>query len=716
MTEPRRQEALLAAELEGRYQLLGVLGHGGMGSVYRARELASGREVALKTLTSPLLSNPIQRTRLQREAELLARVQHPGVVRVLSSWLSTSGPILVMELVEGARPLDVAWSDHDLRGRVGLVRDAARALGAAHRAGLVHRDVKPANLLVGEDGRLRVVDFGLALSEDLDRLTRSGAPAGTPQWMAPEQLMGRRGAVTPATDVWALGVVLYEALTGLLPFPGPGMMELAAQLAAGRVKSLRASAPDVPPSLEGVCLRCLRPSPSDRWADGDQLADALEAWLEGRLERRRSLTPVVVVTGGLALVAATLGAVALRAPAPHTDPDAPAPTSEAPAPRPAVHTPPAPDPPLAPSLDPARVGRGNTALGAIEREESPRERLRMLRAWLEEFPDHPGRPAAQAALRALGLEEPCFRLPLEGGGAKLVFVSASQLVVWHKPITLLQLEAGAEPRVEWTWKGPPSSPGKVSALALPGRGHFYLVDRRGAVHRFELGQDRPVTRASGFEALGQAALSALPDGTELLALADDHRVRVATWGSQGLEPVADHAVGGETSRAVELSSSGRWLVYCHGAGNPLEGSRGIEVRLAGTGEPALRLPSTAAVQGLVRLPREGGFALGDQMGSMSLLVPEGDGWRQELLGVPIVRSVRELETSEDGRLFGIATSGVTGHALLEWERQPGGEKAPIRSAALPGRPQALAVSPDGRWLAISLETPRELWLYEVGPP
>ncbi|RMG12231.1 MAG: serine/threonine protein kinase, partial [Planctomycetota bacterium] len=204
------------ALLERRYAIEAVLGRGGMGAVYRARERASGRAVALKVATSSL--GPVRRRRFRREGMVTAALRHPGIVRVHAAGEAQGVPYLVYELVEGGCTLEALLDRSSLRQRLGWLRDAARALGYAHARGIVHRDVKPSNLLLDADGRLRVADFGLAAVRGLERITREHVQVGTPVYMAPEQVLGRRSEQGPATDVWALGVILYRSLTGRLPF------------------------------------------------------------------------------------------------------------------------------------------------------------------------------------------------------------------------------------------------------------------------------------------------------------------------------------------------------------------------------------------------------------------------------------------------------------------------------------------------------------------
>ncbi|MCO5169730.1 MAG: protein kinase [Planctomycetes bacterium] len=255
----------------GRYLLEAELGRGGMGVVYRARDPA-GRPVALKVLAAA--AGEAQVLRFQREGEVAARLRHPGIVTVHEAFVHEGRPVLVQELV-GGPPLHVAWRGRPRAARVDLVRQVAHAVAHAHARGVVHRDLKAENVVIDEGGAPKVIDFGLATASDLERLTRTGALVGTPTAMAPEQL-GDRDALGPWTDVWALGVLLHEALLDRPPFEATDLAALLAQVAAAEVAPPRRRDPSVSPALEAVCLRCLARAPSARYPDAGALARDLD--------------------------------------------------------------------------------------------------------------------------------------------------------------------------------------------------------------------------------------------------------------------------------------------------------------------------------------------------------------------------------------------------------------------------------------------------------
>ena len=296
------------------YEVRGLLGRGGMGAVYRAYDPAARREVALKILRQDSLSAAAL-ARFRQEGEIAASLVHPNVLQIHGVWEVPPHTALVYELVEGAQTIDEAWGE-DLRERVALIRDAARGVAAAHARGVVHRDIKPDNLLVDAKGRLRVTDFGIAFADRADRLTQTGAMVGTPVYMSPEQFH-RKDKPSPASDVWALGVLLYVALADELPFPGPDFQSLISQVRGGATSQTLGRLTTAPSALVAVVRRALRPKPADRFPDAGALAEELDTWLEGGGDQgggARLARGAAAVLGTLALL--TLGVLAkLGAPA-----------------------------------------------------------------------------------------------------------------------------------------------------------------------------------------------------------------------------------------------------------------------------------------------------------------------------------------------------------------------------------------------------------------
>ncbi len=297
----------------GPYVVRGVVGRGAMGMVLRGYDPAVGREVAIKLLLAA--ADPAQRARFAREGRLVAALDHPGIVRIHSAGELPDGrPYLAFELVEGARTLADALRELPRLERLRVVVEVARALGHAHARGVVHRDLKPENVLLDAAGHARLADFGVAIAGDQERLTRTGALVGTPLYMAPEQLGHRTGEVGPAVDVWALGVLLYEALTDALPFQGTSLPELVAAIARARPTPPRGLDRSVPAGVEAVCLRALRADPAARYPDGSAFADDLErALVGGRPAAAERAASRRLALGALALAALALGALAVWA-------------------------------------------------------------------------------------------------------------------------------------------------------------------------------------------------------------------------------------------------------------------------------------------------------------------------------------------------------------------------------------------------------------------
>jgi serine/threonine protein kinase len=291
------------------YVLEGPLGRGGMAHVYRVTDPRLGRSVALKLTFEPK-HRAAARERFLREGELTARLDHPHVIKVHDALVQGNYLALVYDLVEDAASLSDRWGD-DIRSRVELLAQGAAGVAHAHAHGIVHRDLKPDNLLVDSAGQVRVTDFGLGFDRDLERLTQTGAAIGTPLFMAPEQYSQSR-APTPATDVWALGVLLYVALCDEVPFPGPTLMSLSAQTHAGATRSVMSLIAGQPPPLVELVRRSLQPDPSRRPVDASEFLIPLRAFLSGETPANRPWIPLAAVAAIALLLA---GAVfALRTP------------------------------------------------------------------------------------------------------------------------------------------------------------------------------------------------------------------------------------------------------------------------------------------------------------------------------------------------------------------------------------------------------------------
>ena len=272
---------LNAGDLFRHYRVVERVGEGGMGVVYRARDTKLDRDVALKFMVHATRVNHEHANRLRREARALAALNHPNILIIHDIGDADGLPFLVLEWVGGGalsdssvqRPLPI---DEFLR----IVLPVSEALGTAHAHGIVHRDVKPANVLVSEDGRIKLADFGLAKFRDRARdLTQTAGVVGTVAYMSPEQASG--GEVGPASDVFSLGVLAYELLTGERPFKGESPGAVIGAILSGRHAPLTVMAPQVSGELAAVVERCLKRAPEDRFQSGTDLAAALRHALSG---------------------------------------------------------------------------------------------------------------------------------------------------------------------------------------------------------------------------------------------------------------------------------------------------------------------------------------------------------------------------------------------------------------------------------------------------
>jgi eukaryotic-like serine/threonine-protein kinase len=267
-----------------RYRLDELIGRGGMASVWRATDTVLGRDVAVKRLHSGLLADEEHAERFRREALLVARLSHPNLVHLLDRGEDAHGPYLVMELVEG----------EDLKTRVRregalppaeaarICAQVGRALAYAQAQGVVHRDIKAQNVLLTRDGAVKLADFGIARSIESDGhpgLTRTDMLIGSADYLSPEQADGR--PVDARTDVYSLGIVLYECLTGELPFRGDGFVAVAMKHCSEALPDPRAADPAVPDWLAAVTMRAAAKDPAHRYPDGAAMVAALEAGADG---------------------------------------------------------------------------------------------------------------------------------------------------------------------------------------------------------------------------------------------------------------------------------------------------------------------------------------------------------------------------------------------------------------------------------------------------
>jgi formylglycine-generating enzyme required for sulfatase activity len=295
------------------YEVLGILGQGGMGVVYRARQLKANRPVALKMIRTVEHASPTERLRFQIETEAVARLQHPHIVQLYEVGEVRGQPYLSLEFCDGGTLTEQLKNQRPSpRDTAALIETLARAMHYAHLRGVVHRDLKPGNvLLTGAERVAKITDFGLAKRIDAEArdVSRSGAIMGTGAYMAPEQAAGKVHDTGPAADVYGLGALLYECLTGRPPFEGPQHVVLVSVMNEEPTPPSRREA-RVPADLETICLKCLSKKPERRYASAEELADDLRRFQAGEPIRAR---PVGVVERALKWVRRHAAVAALAA-------------------------------------------------------------------------------------------------------------------------------------------------------------------------------------------------------------------------------------------------------------------------------------------------------------------------------------------------------------------------------------------------------------------
>ncbi|MHC4819169.1 MAG: protein kinase domain-containing protein, partial [Planctomycetota bacterium] len=278
-----RAEEGLPFERLGEFRLLRRIGHGGMGAVYLAEQESLGRLVALKVLHGELHHSPTASERFRREARAIARLRHDNIVRVLGVGEHDGTRFFAMELAPGLSLADVLASPDGRPGTARVLRwgrSVARALAHAHREGVIHRDVKPANIRITPDDEAMLVDFGVARDEQAAGATLTQMFTGSPLYAAPEQLRGED--VDGRADIYALGVTLYECIAGRVPYSGDNVEQVVARILRGDVTPPRRLAPTISADLETVLLKAIAREPIDRYPSANALADDLDALLELR--------------------------------------------------------------------------------------------------------------------------------------------------------------------------------------------------------------------------------------------------------------------------------------------------------------------------------------------------------------------------------------------------------------------------------------------------
>ena len=308
----------------GDYELLELIGEGGMGVVYRARQQSLDREVAVKLLAAGPWASREFVERFRREAQNAARMQHPNIVAIYEVGSAEELHFFSMRLVHGPSLAAVVRSEGKLppQHAASLLRTIAEALDYAHRLGVLHLDLKPANVLIDENGAPHVADFGLARRLDSALVADTDEVSGTPSYMAPEQAQARSQKITPATDIWGLGAILYELVTGQPPFLGDSPQGTLRLVVEGKLTSPRHYSTDLPRDLEAIILKCMARNAAERYPSARALADDLGRFLEHRAVKARPLNapqrvlrwakrePKLAIASTLGLAALVIGLIA----------------------------------------------------------------------------------------------------------------------------------------------------------------------------------------------------------------------------------------------------------------------------------------------------------------------------------------------------------------------------------------------------------------------
>jgi len=284
--QPRSTEARFletALPVIPGYSVLGVLGRGGMGVVYEARDLRLTRTVAIKMLLAGGYATPSELARFIREAQAIAVLRHPHIIQIFDVDDLEGRPYFTMEYLEGGSLAEkMAGVPQPAKDAAAMVATLAQAIQAAHTAGIVHRDLKPSNILLTANGTPKISDFGLARTfDDGPHLTLGGTRLGTPSYMSPEQAIGRQDAIGPSADIYSLGAVLYEMLTGRPPFKAETPAETERQVITEEPAPPSRLNAKVPRDLETICLKCLRKEPQRRYESAAALAEDLSRFIKG---------------------------------------------------------------------------------------------------------------------------------------------------------------------------------------------------------------------------------------------------------------------------------------------------------------------------------------------------------------------------------------------------------------------------------------------------
>ena len=282
-----------AREMVPGYEIEEELGRGGMGVDYQARQTTLDRRVALKMILNADHANLDDRMRFDREAKAIARLDHPNIVRIFEIGEVDEKPYFSLELITGGTLSDrLDQGPLEIEEAARLVESLARAIHVAHQADVIHRDLKPGNILMTEQGEPKITDFGLAKHLNEDGQTMTNMIMGTPSYMAPEQAAGKTREIGPGVDVYALGAILYECLVGLPPFWAPTATDIMLQVVSRPAPSPTKARKEIPKDLETICLKCMEKEPQQRYQSAKVLAEELSRFLNNEPIQARPIRTI----------------------------------------------------------------------------------------------------------------------------------------------------------------------------------------------------------------------------------------------------------------------------------------------------------------------------------------------------------------------------------------------------------------------------------------